>query len=106
MVVKVNPDGTLTVVAHAEKDQRALDLMGQVIDVRRGGHVVPASVPLAVAFRLVRRFGGKRGAAWTRTWTVAWVADLRISGGPVLGPFAERAEAIAAEERWLTEAVL
>lgn len=30
-----------------------------------------------------------------------WWADLGRSGGPVLGPFAKRGEAIAAEVEWL-----
>lgn len=30
-----------------------------------------------------------------------WWADLGPSGGPVLGPFALRSEALAAEEAWL-----
>ena len=30
-----------------------------------------------------------------------WWADLSLSKGPKLGPFAKRADAIAAEVRWL-----
>lgn len=30
-----------------------------------------------------------------------WTADLGPSGGPVLGPFPLRADALAAERRWL-----
>jgi hypothetical protein len=30
-----------------------------------------------------------------------WTADLRTVGGPVLGPFAVRSEALAAEVAWL-----
>lgn len=30
-----------------------------------------------------------------------WHADLAPSGGPVLGPFARRSEALAAEAAWL-----
>ena len=32
-----------------------------------------------------------------------WWADLSISRGPVLGPFASRSAALAAEARWLDE---
>ena len=31
-----------------------------------------------------------------------WTADLSPVGGPCLGPFAARSEALAAEVRWLT----
>jgi hypothetical protein len=30
-----------------------------------------------------------------------WTADLSPVGGPVLGPFAHRTEALAAEQAWL-----
>lgn len=30
-----------------------------------------------------------------------WSADLAVSGGPVLGPFERRSEALAAEAEWL-----
>lgn len=32
-----------------------------------------------------------------------WVADLGRVGGPVLGPFNKRIEALAAEVRWMEE---
>lgn len=35
-----------------------------------------------------------------------WTADLAPVGGPVLGPFPMRGEALAAEERWLQDHVL
>jgi len=31
-----------------------------------------------------------------------WLADLRPVGGPVLGPYAKRSAALAAEHGWLT----
>jgi hypothetical protein len=32
-----------------------------------------------------------------------WHADLRPLGGPVLGPYDRRSEALQAEERWIEE---
>ena len=32
-----------------------------------------------------------------------WTADLSPVGGPLLGPFALRSEALAAEQRWLEQ---
>ena len=35
-----------------------------------------------------------------------WTADLNPSGGPVLGPYPLRSDALAAERGWLTENLL
>ena len=35
-----------------------------------------------------------------------WTADLKPSGGPVLGPYPLRSDALAAERAWLTENLL
>ena len=34
---------------------------------------------------------------------LTWSADLALSGGPVLGPFPTRGEALAAEIAWLND---
>lgn len=34
---------------------------------------------------------------------VVWEADMSPSGGPLLGPFSLRSEALAAEVEWLTD---
>jgi len=35
-----------------------------------------------------------------------WTADMELSGGPVLGPFETRAEALEAEKVWLRFEIL
>lgn len=76
MNIYVRPNGN----AQAIYDE-TLDL-AQVgaIDIRRASHVEPAA----------NRPG-------------QWEADLSPVGGPVLGPFNKRAEALAAEIAWLEE---
>ena len=108
MILRVLPNGDVVAVAHADLDADMLAALGHVQAVRRGGHVVPAGRVKRGAFRLIRRTFAEspRVAAWTRTWRGPWLADLRASGGPVLGPFAERDRAIAAEEAWLARRYL
>jgi hypothetical protein len=45
----------------------------------------------------------RRGSHVEPTRDGQWHADLDPVGGPVLGPFAHRSQALAAEERWLSE---
>ena len=102
--------GQVTVIAHALRDSKMITALGhqEAGDVRRGGHVRPASLVLRVGFVLLRGLLGEQTAiaAWTRTWQCRWIADVRVSGGSVLGPFETRMEAIQAEESWLSEQCL
>ena len=45
----------------------------------------------------------RRGSHVEPTTDGRWTADLSPCQGPVLGPFAARSEAIAAEITWLTQ---
>ena len=74
MNIVVAPDGTARCVYGEAVDLHAL---GDV-EVRRASHVEPDG----------------RGR---------WRADLSPVRGPVLGPFARRSDALAAEARWLDE---
>ena len=57
------------------------------------------AIPLASLGALtIRRASHVEPAAQGR-----WRADLAPVGGPVLGPFDRRSEALAAEVRWLLE---
>jgi hypothetical protein len=78
MFVSIRPDGAIEFVY--DDALRGLFALGRVT-IRRASHVEPTS-------------DGR------------WTADLGPSGGPVLGPFDRRAEALAAERAWLDEARL
>lgn len=69
----VRPDGTIQAIYDEAID---LSTIGAV-NIRRASHVEPAT----------------DGPGWT--------ADLTPVGGPVLGPFAKRSAALAAEIEWL-----
>ncbi len=87
-------------------DEPLLDLQAALGAGRtRASDVEPVNLGLRVAFRLLRRVCGDRGAvaAWTRRWPGRWIADMARSGGPCLGPFDSRADALAAERAWLRD---
>lgn len=71
----IRPDGTIQAIYDEALD---LSTIGAVT-IRRASHVEPAA----------------NGPGWT--------ADLTPVGGPVLGPFARRSEALDAEIAWLGE---
>jgi len=70
----IRPDGEVQCVYGEEIDLAAIG----VVRIARASHVEPDA----------------RGRWW---------ADLTPSGGPVLGPFSRRSEALAAERAWLEE---
>jgi len=45
----------------------------------------------------------RRGSHVEPTFAGTWLCDLAPVGGPLLGPFAARRLALAAEAAWLTE---
>lgn len=68
---------------------------GQVLSLKRASHVEP-----------------KGRLPWWRWWARrrlrniplgSWYADLAPSGGPILGPFESRSDALIAEAAWLQE---
>lgn len=72
---------------------------------RRASHVEPTGCGRRLLFRLIRATcrSTSRAAAWTRTWDGPWTA--RVVGGPNLGTFPTRSEAIDAElEHFAAEA--
>lgn len=105
-VFRTTPNGELNVqaIVHPEFDAAVLDVLGQVAATQPGGRVLPAAWPRRVLFRLVRWLGqrGTHLRAWTRTWRGAWIVDLAPVGGPILGPYAHRSEALRVEAAHLT----
>ena len=73
MQLVVMPDGRVRCLYDETLDLRALGPLA----IRRGSHVEPTA-------------DGR------------WTADLAPVQGPLLGPFATRSEALAAEVEWLT----
>ena len=108
MVIIVFPSGQVAAAAHAGRDAGLLAALGPVGTVRRGGHVLPAHPVRRALFRLIRRIFRRLPGivGWTRRWRGPWIADLSPSGGPVLGPFAGREEAVRAEEEHLAALLL
>ena len=74
MQLRILPDGTIRCIYSEEID---LALLGP-IRIQRASHVEP----------------DERGQ---------WHTDLGPVGGPTLGPFTRRSDALAAEEAWLLE---
>jgi hypothetical protein len=74
MQMIITPDGNAKCLYGEELNLHAL---GQLI-IQRGSHVEPTEVGL-------------------------WTTDLSPVGGPLLGPFAERSQALGAERKWLEE---
>lgn len=72
MILRIEPDGTLVSVY---TEALPLDELGRA-SIARASHVEP-------------------------TPDGTWTADLAPVGGPVLGPYAKRSEALAAEVAWL-----
>jgi len=70
----VRPDGTAQCLYSEDIDLTKLGALG----IARASHVEP-----------------------TATLPVKWCADLAPVGGPMLGPFDTRNQALAAEEAWL-----
>lgn len=73
----ISPDGELSGIYADDLDYRSLAAaLGGDLSITRASHVEPTAAG-------------------------AWEADMAPSGGPVLGPFPTRAEALAREVEWL-----
>lgn len=82
-VIDIAPDGTLAFVY----DDELAVLAGEgSLRIRRVSHVEP------------QPYGPQPYGPGNH---LRWIADLRPVGGPVLGPYLLRSEALAAEREWL-----
>lgn len=80
----IKPDGTILFVY----DDRLLPLLEEGdANVVRASHVEPVRTEVTLE--------------WLTDFS--WVADLSPIGGPRLGPFLMRSDAIAAEIKWIEE---
>ena len=99
-VIAVNPAGVITFVSD--------DLFAGLVacgdaTICRASHVEPVNGFKRTLFMILRGCVGDTGpiAQWSRSWCGSWRVDLAPSGGPILGPFANRQEAIRREVDWL-----
>jgi hypothetical protein len=77
-----------------EDNARAYEPLGRIEDIYRSSHVETwQSLSLHARHRIL---GNKEQRQWHSVPTAFW-ADLTPVGGPVLGPFASRKNALAAE---------
>ena len=103
ITLKVAADGSIEGIGHANAFAAAgLAELG-FTHVRRASHVEPVGKWRRRWFHCLRWVFGERGqvAAWTRRWDCRWLVNLLPVGGPYLGPYDQRADAIAAEVAWL-----
>lgn len=103
MIIVIGRDGNARMAV--TEDARPYLALSTSVEVKRASHVRPVDPVLKVVFKLLRRAFGDKGRVsdFTRGWRVDWEADMAPMGGPVLGPFNDRASALTAEERWLEE---
>lgn len=78
MKIRFNPDGTVVMIY---TDEINIAAFGKVRSIARASHVEPTN--------------GNQ-----------WAADMGPVGGPVLGPFAKRSEALEAEVKWIEDNIL
>lgn len=99
MEIFVRPDGS---VNHIYEDGFSTAFLGEQT-VRRASYVEPVNLALRFWFHVIRSLVSDKSiiAKWTRRWPCLWQADLSLSGGPVIGPFIKRENAIHAEIRWI-----
>jgi hypothetical protein len=108
VVIVVSPEGQ---VRHLVGDlpPEFLDLLGPVEHIYRNSHVEstqdlwPPALAWICAHRRDLLVNLKEEAVWKQLPQNVWWADMTPVAGPVLGPFDEYPQALAAEVLWLQE---
>lgn len=90
MVAQINSVGELVFAWQDEVADEALLDLGEVV-IATASYVEPAPM------RIEKE--GNDSAGWGWAW--GWTADLSPVGGPVLGPFTMKNDALEAERNWL-----
>ena len=105
VTITFQPDGTMRFI---DKPELATMYEFGIKERLRASRVEPVSPLLRRAFYWIRDRVRDDSplAAFTRRWPCKWQVDLELSGGPVIGPFNRRQDAIDAEVRWLEEHIL
>ena len=87
-------------------DADTLAFCDETSTVARASNVEPVSLPLRLAFRLLRACFGDTGrvSEFTRRWECLWRINLSPVDGPIIPiDFASRQSAIDFEINWLEE---
>lgn len=108
LVVRFDEDGTASMLyEHKEMVDKLRKTLGCSV-IKRASHVLPQKAGLNFKrsmFIILRKLFGDDGhiAGWTRLWKCQWEVDFSPLGGPLLGPYTSRSEAIEVEKNWLWE---
>jgi hypothetical protein len=106
MLVFTFDDDGIEAIDHGDAAEIISEVTGGPVVRRRATHIVPVNTVKRLTFKLIRFVtgDGKRLRfleEWTRHWKGPHLADLRPSGGRVVGPFPSRQSAINYEIDWL-----
>lgn len=99
MEIFVRPDGS---VNHILVDGFSTAFLGKQV-IRRASYIEPTHPALRILFHVIRTVVSDNSATarWTRRWPCQWRVNLQRSGGPIMGPFKYRVDAITAEIYWI-----
>lgn len=98
--VLIRPTGEITYISN-DQVNAAMRKVGE-LNIRRASEVEAAEdLPAPTLAELLGTWNPAAMADWRKKHQGTWFADMRRSGGPIQGPFTDRAEAIAWEVEWL-----